>query len=409
LVWYLNHRLRTQGAPNDQEFSGKDSARGDWEKLLAYGERVRRITYNESLSNVSASIFTVFERDRPRTYLFPNLRRLKWKAETADGLGVVPCFLNPGVGEFILEIGTKLPRLDAFLADICSRTALKGFSFTSPSSLPQNFTEVLHPQTALEKVALESPGALGPAVGRWTASLPALRTLQLDLTGRSPIAVEGFFDDVGLRSGDSTPSSVGSTDSGVFSGDELDFSEIRKSALRLTGGHRSKGTFPHLRHVHLTGAASNVAVFLRHLTSPLERLELVIDDPPDKSDWQELSTLVSERFGASIRSLRIGPTGASCFSELVRSTSRAGPPTHRLSLEYLAAMPQLARFEVELPESVIFHERDIDHLAKVCPRLETLKLCPLRTFPNRTALSYSRRNRAPPERLFKASHSGDCN
>jgi hypothetical protein len=291
-------------------------------------------------------------------------------------------FLNPGLEELVLEVGAKLPRLSAFLADMTSRIRLRTFSFTSPTSLPGNFTELLANQGALEKVTLVAPGALGPDVGRWTASLPALHCLQLDLTGRAPIAVEGFFDDIGPQSGDSTPSSVATVDSGVFSGDELDFSEIRKSTLRLTGDFHSKGSFRRLRQVHLTGEAANICVFLKHITSPLIRLDLVIEDPPDRADWQDLSSLLSERFGASLQSLRITATNSSRYSELVRSTSRAEAPYHPLPLDHFAPCPQLTRFEIDLPESVIFRESDIRRLGEMCPHLEVLKLCPVARFPS---------------------------
>jgi hypothetical protein len=202
------------------------------------------------------------------------------------------------------------------------------------------------------------------------------------LSGRSMVAVEGFFDSIRPRSGDSTPNSVGSTDSGVFSGDELDFSETRKSALRLTGDFRSKGIFARLQQVQLTGDVSNVAVFLKHLTCPLRRLDLVIEDPPDKTDWHDLSSFISERFGQYLESLRITATNSSRFSELIRSTSRAEPLSKHLSLEHFKALPCLTKFEVELPESVIFFNSDIMHLAKMCPNIGVLRLCPVARFPN---------------------------
>jgi hypothetical protein len=355
----------------------------DWTKVLAYGERVRRITYEEANNNVSSSIFPIIEEYRPRTYILPHLHQLTWKAETPAGLDRAQIFLNPELQGLILEVGTKFPQLNSFLTDMCSRTNLTTFSFTSPTPLSGAFTELLLPQAALEKVTLAAPGALSPDVGRWLASLPKLKNLRLDLSGRSVIAVEGFFDDIGPRSGDSTPSSVGSTDSGVFSGEEADisFSEIRKSALRLTGDLGSKGSFAQMRHLHLTGEASNIAVFLRHLTARVTQLELVIEDPPDNGDWQDLSTTISERFGGSLQSLRITATGSSRFADLVRSTARAEPPSNHLPLQYLASLPQISRLEIDLPESVIFHDSDISHLASACPNLEVLRLCPIARYP----------------------------
>jgi len=294
-------------------------------------------------------------------------------------------FLNPELRVVNLEIGTKIPQLNAFLADMSSRTKLTSFSFISPTSLPDAFTELLGHQDVLEKIVLVAPGALSPVVGRWIASLPRLRTLQLDLTGRSMVAVEGFFDELRPRSGDSTPSSVGSTDSGVFSEDDLDFSEIRKSVLRLTGDLPSKGSFASMRKLILTGDVSNIAVLVKHITSPLTQLELIIEDPPDRADWHDLSDMICDRFGDSLRSLRVTATASSRFNELVRSTSRAEPPINRLSLEHLTHLPKLIRLEIDLPESIVVTASDIECLANACPRLEIAKLCPLARFPPTTS------------------------
>ncbi|CAA7268000.1 unnamed protein product [Cyclocybe aegerita] len=314
-------------------------------------------------------------------YLLPRLQELTWKVETPAALERCALFLHPGLQVINLEVGAKLPKLDDFLADMSRRTSLKGFSFISPTNLPDAFTDLLGRQDDLEKVVLVAPGALAPGVGRWIASLPRLKQLQLDLTGRSPIAVEGFFDELLPRSGDSTPSSIGSRDSGVFSGEELDFTEIRKSALRLTGDLPRKGSFGKLRKLQLTGEVANIAVFLKHLESDLINLELVIEDPPDNADWQDLSELICERFADSLQSLRITATPSSKFVDLVRSTSRAEPPTGRLSLEKLTNLTSLTRLDIDLPESVVFTPSDIECLARACPSLESARLCPLARFP----------------------------
>ena len=290
-------------------------------------------------------------------------------------------FLNPTLQVLNLEVGTKFPKLNDFLTDMSSRIKLKGFSFISSTGLPDAFTELFQRQDALEKLVLVAPGALAPGVGRWVASLPELKHLQLDLTGRAPIAVEGFFDELRPRSGDATPSSIGSRDSGIFSGEDLDFAGIRKAALRLTGDLRPKGSFTKLKKVQLTGEVANVAVFLKHLESDLSHLDLIIEDPPDNADWLDLSELMCDRFADSLQSIRITATPSSKFADLVRSTSRAEPPTARLSLEKLTPMRRLVRFDVDLPESVVFVPADIETLANACPNLEIVKLCPLARFP----------------------------
>lgn len=45
-------------------------------------------------------------------------------------------------------------------------------------------------------------------------------------------------------------------------------------------------------------------------------------------------------------------------------------------------MPSLIRLEIDLPESIIFHNSDLSHLAEACPNLEVLKLCPVARFPS---------------------------
>lgn len=352
----------------------------DWSNILKYGERVRRIAYNEEINNVASSIFPIFEQYRPRTFIFPNLRQLAWKVESPAGLERCSLFLNPELESLSLEIGTPFSELSHFLADMSSRIKLKEFSFVSPTPLPDAFTELLLLQKGLCKVVLVAPGALSPGVGRWLASLEELKVLQLDLSGRGVVAVEGFFDELSPRSGYSTPSSVMTTDSGVFSGEELDFSDHRKSALRLTGDLRSKGSFVTVRQLQLTGEASNIAVFLRHLHSALMQLDLVIEDPPDIADWQDLSALISERFGTTLQSLRISGSRSSRYSELVRSTARAEPPK-RLPLGHFTSLPNLRRLDIDLPESILFTKYDIRHLSTICPMVEELKLCPLARFP----------------------------
>jgi len=75
-------------------------------------------------------------------------------------------------------------------------------------------------------------------------------------------------------------------------------------------------------------------VFLKHLDSNLiVHLDIVIEDPPDSADWQDLSSLICDYFSDTLQTLRISATASSKFADLVRSTSRAEPPTKRLSLE----------------------------------------------------------------------------
>ncbi|KAF8633039.1 hypothetical protein AX15_001629 [Amanita polypyramis BW_CC] len=315
--------------------------------------------------------------NKPREFILPFLEELTWKVQSAAGLTYCEMFLNPVLRAFHLEIALRLPQLDSFLQMMSNHTRLTTFSFNSPTTLPDSFTVLLQSQESLEKVVLAAPGALSPSIGRWLASLRQLTHLQLDLSGRSMIAVEGFFDELHSHSGYSTPDLMDSDDSE----DELDFSEIRKSTLRLIGDLAPKKIFHQLRKLQLTGEVSNIAVFLRHVTSPLTHMDLVIEDPPDRADWQDLGALICERFQQSLLSLRITATSSSRFVDLVRSTQRGEPASNHLGLEHLTSLPNLLRLEIDLPESVIFTSADFACLAHSSPRLEFLRLCPLAKFP----------------------------
>ncbi|TFY62837.1 hypothetical protein EVJ58_g3613 [Rhodofomes roseus] len=354
----------------------------DWARLLAYGERVRSISYVESSGSVSPTIFPVFEELRPKNWLLPNLTSLTWKSETSAGLERCRLFLGPELRSLTMEVGTKHPKLHDLLVEVASHARLSALSFTLHTNLPDHFTDIFQNNIALEKVCIAAPGALASRVGKWTASLPALHSLQIDLTGRTTTAVEGFFDDISPGSGYSTPSSVGGTDSGVFSGEEFDFSEVRKSAARLTRDGPRHGAFAALSNLKLSGDAANVATFLKHITSPLTTLEIVIDDPPASEDWQDVCGLVCEQFGYTLQNFRVSASSASRFSELVRSTSRGGDaPTRYLPLSHLSYLPRLICLDIDLPESVVFSQEDVAHLAKICPSLEILRLCPSARFP----------------------------
>ncbi|KZT05825.1 uncharacterized protein LAESUDRAFT_201781 [Laetiporus sulphureus 93-53] len=354
----------------------------DWAKLLAYGERVRSISYVEPSGAISPSIFPILDELRPRTWILPNLTSLTWKSETSAGLERCRLFLGPELQNLTMEVGTKHPKLHDLLVEIASHTGLTSFAFTLHTNLPDNFTDIFEHNVALERVSIAAPGAVSARIGRWAASLPRLRSFHIDLNNRTTTAVEGFFDEISVDSGFSTPTSVGGTDSGVASSDELDFTKIRKSAMRLTRDGSLRGAFAQLSHLQLSGEASNISAFLKHLTSPLVHLELAIDDPPDSDDWQDVCALICDQFSFTLQALRVGPTPAARFSELVRSTSRGGDaPLYHLPLVHLSSLPVLHRLDIDLPESVVFLDEDVAHLSRMCPSLETLRLCPLARFP----------------------------
>ncbi|KAI0314772.1 hypothetical protein OF83DRAFT_413019 [Amylostereum chailletii] len=360
----------------------------DWKQILHYGEFVRRLTYDESQKAVSPSFFPVIEEYRPRTYILPNLTTLVWRATTPAGLERIQLFLNPDLQNLVLEIGARLPELSTFLVDLSLRTRLASLSLSCPHTLPENFPHLLEPQDELEKLALMAPGALSAGVGKWAASLPMLRSLELDLTGRSGIAVEGFFDDILSMDGYHTPSSVSdssgvSRDSGVFSaGEDIDFTSIKKSTLQLVEDRVPRiGAFARLQSLHLTGEVGNVVTFLKHIASPLVNLELVVEDPFDKADWQDLCYLICQYFGDTLQSLKVTASSASRFADLVRSTPRGDTfVARRLPLDGLSYLPCLTRLEIDLPESIILRDSDIASVARACPNIEVLRLCPAARF-----------------------------
>ena len=358
-----------------------------WDKVLQYGERVRRLTYDESSKSVSPSIFPIIEEHRPRTYILPNLTTLIWRVETPNGLDYLHLFLNPELQNLTLEVVPRLPHIGNILADISRRTKLTSFSLTSFAPLPEDLPRLLAPQTELDRVALMAPTALSSGLGRWVASLERLRALQLDLTGRPNKVVDDFFRHVGASSsGSNTPNSARSRDSGVFSGEDIDFTDIKKSTKKskqrpVEERARIVGAFVTLRTLQLTGEVPIIVSFLRRIASPLTQLELVIEDPFDKTDWRNLCVLLSQSFGHSLQSLKISASGTSRFNDLVRATSRGEAVSRRLSLESLTTLPYLTRLEIDLPESIIVQNSDIAQLAEACPSLEILRLCPTARFP----------------------------
>jgi len=308
-------------------------------------------------------------------YILPNLEELTWKAQTASGLERASMFFNPTLKVINLQVESQLQQIERFLADLSSRTKLTGFSFASPTSLPDNFTDLLHNQKGLEKVELVAPGALSPDVGQWSAKLPRLKTLQLNLTGKSPIAIEGFFDKV-RESGYDTPSSISSHDSGVFSNEEFNYSEFKRSVILTKDDDESgcyeAGPYRQLKKLQLTGEISNINAFLDQLSSELQCLDLVIEDPPERVDWKSFCRLVCEKFGQSLRSLHITATS--------KSIPKGDPSYMPLPLQNLTYLPFLLRLEIDLPESFVFTPADLECIGFACPSLEVLRLCPLARF-----------------------------
>ncbi|KAF9777450.1 hypothetical protein BJ322DRAFT_1206601 [Thelephora terrestris] len=335
----------------------------DWKDVLSYADRVKKITYEEGAHNIPTSIFPILESRCPRQWILPNLTHLAWKCDTPAGLDRGKTFLNPGLQSLSLEVGHKFSNLSDFLAVLSSRTRLTNFSLVSLGQLPEEFSRAMVQQDLLEKVTIVAPGALDAKVGKWVSELPELRSLKLDLAGQSKSAVEGFFDEIAPGSGWSTPDSEHSKDSGVFS--EHDYTEIKKiTAFSRSGGDTGRGACPQLRQLHLTGQAGIIVTFVKQLAGHIHTLELAIEDPPEEHDWQDLCAVVCDKLSGSLRSLRIISAAPSRQMELPRSPGRFQDPTSR-----------------HRPESVVFENSDIEHLATICPAIEVLKLCPQARWP----------------------------
>ena len=92
---------------------------------------------------------------------------------------------------------------------------------------------------------------------------------------RSIIAVKGSLDDI-VPSTVATFNNVTSA-SGVFSSDEVDFTEIKQSSFCLTDNLHSGGVFTDCHSLQLAGEVVNFVIFLKHITSELTSLNLKIN------------------------------------------------------------------------------------------------------------------------------------
>jgi hypothetical protein len=354
----------------------------DWKVLLAYADRVRKVTYEEGAHNVPISFFPVFEGHSPRKWILPNLTHLVWKCDTPAGLDRGKIFLNPGLQSLTLEIGHDSSHLSDFLAVLSDRTKLNAFSLSSLGKLPEDFSKVMIHQDLLEEVSIIAPGALDARVGKWASGLPELRCLRLDLTGQSMSSVEGFFDEI--VPGWATPNSEESRDSGVFT--EFDSTEVKKTTMFSGSGDVKQGAYPQLSRLHLTGRTGNAVAFLKQSVGLIRTLELSIEDPPEDQDWQDLCAVICDTLSDSLKSLRILSAVPAKQIDLPRSPGRVHDPiSRRLPLSHFTSLPGLAEFEIDLPESVVFDNSDIAHLATICPAIEVLKLCPQARWPSNLA------------------------
>ncbi|KAI5124157.1 hypothetical protein M0805_000966 [Coniferiporia weirii] len=345
----------------------------DWRKLISYGERVRKIAYNESVGNIHASIFSVIEECKTQEYVLPNLKSLHWKVESAEGLKRSLLFLTPQLRCLAIEIGAGIlqDELAAFLTEVSSSTRLTTLSITSPTRIPPYLSRLMQQQTTLEKVALTAPGALSPSIGRWLSSIPSLRSLQIDVGDRSDGVIASFFNGV-PTSGRSSP--------GMASPD-LAMTPLFGAESTIFINFTTEQGFKQLRHLSLSGEVASTTNFLARVSAPLQSIELALDEPEETKNWRPLWTTIHRQFKSSLRSIVITPSGNSRFTDLIRSTARGENVSRRLRLDGLDVLPYLTRFELDLPESRIFLDQDLQSLASSCPNLEVTKLCPFSRWP----------------------------
>lgn len=224
----------------------------DWKRVLVHGDRVLKITYNESIGNVHPSVFSVLEQTKPREYILPNLKSLHWKCETPEGLERSKLFLNPQLRCVTLDTGAGVSQEDLaeYLAVVSSGTRLTVLSITSPTRLPHSLPRILQQQTTLEKVSLMAPGALSPTIGRWMSSISSLTNLQIDVGDRSDGVIASFFNGLpssglsspGLFSPDFVMTPLSTTDSTLlvdFSA-EPGFKQLRHLTLRYADFRQSR-------------------------------------------------------------------------------------------------------------------------------------------------------------------------
>ena len=219
-----------------------------------------------------------------------------------------------------------------------------------------------------------TPSVITPPVGRWLSSLQGLKSLQVDVADRSDSTVSTFFNRTPrsiLSPGSSSRSSSGNSSP---SPSKIDGSMVIVDM-------RAFEQFPYLQHVNITGDITTVTTFLSNLNSPLQSIELALDEPKKEKEWRNLWSTISHQFGHTLRSLCVSASGASRFQDLIRATARGENSARRLSLYGLQDLHQLIRLELDLPESKVFLNEDLKHLSAACPNLEVAKLCPLSRWP----------------------------
>ncbi|KAH8835788.1 hypothetical protein DL96DRAFT_88415 [Flagelloscypha sp. PMI_526] len=339
----------------------------------------------------SPTIFPILEayNAKENGYLFPNLRSLTLDVSSPAGMERCRLFLSPHLENLFLDLGPQCSQLGSVLLDMATKTKLKTFELRSPNTLPANFAELLRPQDELERISILAPGSITAAMGGWLSTLAQLKSLELDLSknGGPKVDITGFHGKENGHARSSTPMSAGSRDSGVFSGDDMDFIEDHKKRRVSVGNGRvaavKRAPFRALEQLVLSGNAVPVSMFLDGFSCDLMHLDLSIEDPPLEDNWRRLANQICLSFAESLKSLRIKPIQNSKLVEMVKTSTRGtnSPPLRHLSLLPLHDLHSLTRLELDLSESVYFTTQDMEHLALACPNVEELRLLPFAKYP----------------------------
>ena len=330
-----------------------------------------KISYNESAGIIHPSIFSTLAQCKAQ--ILPNLRSIQWRCDSTAGLDRSVLFLGPHLRSISIDIGGGIPSDDLarYLKTVSSSTRLTALSITSPSRLPPLLPNILQQQTTLERVCLLAPGALTPSNGRWLSSITSLRSLQINVGDCSDGVIASFFN--GLpTSEESIPG---------FASPDLVMTPLSTADSTVLVNFSMEPGFKQLRHIIISGEIKSTASFLARVSAPLESIKLILTEPEDEKEWRTLWIIISRHFKNSLRSISISSTSN-------RQGTRDENVARRLRLDGLentehprVKFPYLTHFDVDLVESRIILDQDLQHLATACPNLEVVKLCPLSCWP----------------------------
>ncbi|KAF8488761.1 hypothetical protein F5888DRAFT_1809420 [Russula emetica] len=194
--------------------------------------RAPNMTYEDVLAVLSKDLVLFLKRDIPCLELcrVTTSRRRAGRAAARDAkppaaqnkawatwqaAGVSTNTSGSLIWSLTLEVSLRIPHIGNVLANILRRTKLTSFSLMPLAPLPDDIPCLLSPQMDLDRFVFMAPSVL--------------------TSSRTGKAVDDFFRRIGaLGSGMmNMPNSTRSCDSGMFSGEGIDFTKIKKSTKKL--------------------------------------------------------------------------------------------------------------------------------------------------------------------------------